>query len=97
MSTTRRASACYRPLRNTFSTRKTGIRFTKAVANLPQASALCAAHDGAILIRCDRTFFQAVGATPEKPAALAEYGRPGRRIENCCVARPGNTRQYCYS
>lgn len=43
-------------------------RFTSAVTNLSQAFALCAAHDEAIHIRDDISFFQAVRAALVKPS-----------------------------
>ena len=43
-------------------------RFTKAVTDLSRAFALCAAHDDAIRIRDDISFFQAVRAALVKPS-----------------------------
>jgi type I restriction enzyme R subunit len=43
-------------------------RFTNAVTNLSRAFALCAAHDEAIRIRDDISFFQAVRAALVKPS-----------------------------
>ncbi len=51
-------------------------RFTKAVTDLSRAFALCAAHDEAIRIRDDLSFFQAV------KSALTKSGGPRRSQED---------------
>ena len=63
------AGADCRRRRSTFWTRTTARRgIVKAVTELSQAFALCAAHDEAKRIRDDVSFFQAVRAALAKPA-----------------------------
>ena len=68
-------------------------RFTKAVGDLSKAFALCAAHEDAIALRDDISFFQAVRAALVKPSGERhteeDLDHAVRQLVSKAVAAPG--------